>query len=159
LTCGNCSYSPETKPTNPKDAIGSRKVPLHVWPNTATIYGVMGMLSGALQYGRSNYRAIGVRSSIYYDAARRHIDAWFEGVDVDPDSGLHPLAHALACLAIIVDAIEAGKLRDDRMIRGGYQECLARLTPEVERLRDKYAHLNPHHYTIADDPEDFDASA
>lgn len=158
MTCGNCSYNEATKPTNPKDAIGSKKVPLHVWPNTATIWGAMGMLTGALQYGRSNYRAIGVCASIYYDAARRHLDAWFEGVDVDPDTGLNPLAHALACIAILVDAIEAGKLRDDRMIRGGYQECIERLTPEVARLKEKYAGLNPHHYTISDNPEDFDGS-
>lgn len=43
-----------TKPTNPKDAIGSNKVPMHLWPTTATIAGAMALLHGAMKYGRSN---------------------------------------------------------------------------------------------------------
>ena len=37
----------QTKPTNPKDMIGSDKVPLHLWPETATVMGTMGLLDGA----------------------------------------------------------------------------------------------------------------
>ena len=50
-----------TKPTNPKDAVGSDKLPLHLWPTTATVVGALGLLDGALKYGRSNFRAVGVR--------------------------------------------------------------------------------------------------
>ncbi len=88
-----------------------------------------------LKYGRSNFRAVGVRASIYYDAASRHLNAWFEGEAVDPDSGLPHLAHALACLAIIVDAEAAGKLNDDRMHPGGYRALINSLTPHVARLK------------------------
>jgi hypothetical protein len=140
----------DSKPTNPKDAIGSDKIPLHLWPETASILGSLAFLEGALKYGRSNYRAIGVRSSIYYDACRRHITKWFEGEDVDEDSGLPHLSHALACLAILVDAQAAGKLNDDRMIKGGTLQMLKDMTPHVKRLKDKYKDRNPHHYTIKD---------
>ena len=34
------------KPTNPKDAIGSDKLPLHLWPSTATALGCLGLLDG-----------------------------------------------------------------------------------------------------------------
>lgn len=142
---------PERKPTNPKDIIGTDKVPLHLWPETATILGSLGLLDGALKYGRSNYRAVGVKASIYYDAARRHMNAWFEGEDMDPDSKLPHLAHALASLAIIVDAEAAGKLNDDRMIAGGYRGLLDRMTAHVKRLRTQHADKAPKHYTIADD--------
>ena len=71
------------KPTNPKDAIGSGKLPLHLWPTTATALGCISMLNGMLKYGRSNFRAVGIRASIYYDAAMRHLNAWFEGEDDD----------------------------------------------------------------------------
>lgn len=138
------------KPTNPKDAIGSGKLPLHLWPTTATALGSLGLLDGMLKYGRSNFREIGVRASIYYDAARRHMDAWFEGEDVDPDSGLPHLAHALACIAIIVDADAAGKLNDDRMVGGGYRALVTALTPHVARLKALHADKDPKHYTIAD---------
>lgn len=139
------------KPSNnPKDAIGSDKLPLHLWPETATILGSLGLLEGMLKYGRSNFRAIGVRASIYYDACRRHLNKWFEGEDTDPDSGLPHLAHALACLAILVDAQAAGKLNDDRMIQGGYAELVAEMTPHVKRLKALHADKSPKHYTIAD---------
>lgn len=141
---------PSEKPTNPKDAIGSDKVPLHLWPEVATVHGSLAMLDGALKYGRSNFRAIGVRSTIYYDACRRHLSAWFEGEDTAADSGVSHLGHALACIAILLDASAAGKLNDDRMVRGGYDVSLAELTPHVARLKEKYKDRNPRHYTIAD---------
>lgn len=140
----------ETKPTNPKDAIGSDKLPLHLWPKTASVVGSLALLDGASKYGRSNFRAIGVRASIYVDAAERHLTAWFEGEDVDPDSGLPHLGHALACLAILVDAEACGKLNDDRMISGGYRALVERHTPDVARIKAHHADKAPHHYTIAD---------
>lgn len=85
----------ETKSTNPKDLIGSSKLPLSLWPATATAMGCLAFLDGALKYGRSNFRAVGVRASIYVDAAKRHLDAWFEGEEFDPDSSLPHLSHAL----------------------------------------------------------------
>lgn len=135
---------------NPKDAIGSGKLPLHLWPNTATALGCLGLLDGMLKYGRSNWRAAGVRASIYIDAAKRHLDKWFEGQDVDDDSGIPHFAHALACLAILVDAQAAGKLNDDRMVAGGYLTLLDELTPHVARLKDLHSSKNPRHFTIAD---------
>lgn len=139
-----------SKPSNPKDLIGSSKVPLHLWPTTASAMGCMGFLEGALKYGRSNFRAVGVKASIYYDAACRHLNAWFEGEDVDPDSGLPHMAHALACLAIIVDAQAAGKLTDDRMVQGGYRGLVTSLTPHVSRIKDMHKNKKPRHYTISD---------
>lgn len=139
------------KPSNPKDLIGSDKIPLHLWPETATALGALGLLDGALKYGRSNFRAIGVRSTIYMDAARRHLGFWFEGEDIDPDSGLPHLAHALACLAIVVDAEAAGKLNDDRNVAGGFRKWMNGLTPHVKRLKQLHASKSPKHYTIADE--------
>jgi len=136
------------KPTNPKDLIGSNKLPLHLWPTTASALGCLGLLDGALKYGRSNFRRIGIRASVYYDACRRHLDKWFEGEDTDRDSGLPHLAHALACIAIIVDADAAGKMNDDRMTPGGYLKMVESLTPHVRRLRAMHAGKNPIHYTI-----------
>lgn len=144
------SLDQSTKPTNPKDAIGFNKLPIHLWPTTATAMGSLALLDGMLKYGRSNFRAIGVRSSIYFDAVNRHLNAWFEGEDNDPDSGLPHLAHALAGLAILVDAEAAGKLNDDRMTKGGYRKLVNELTPHVERLKELHADKNPHHYTIND---------
>jgi hypothetical protein len=144
------TVAPVSKPSNPKDAIGSNKLPLHLWPETATATGCLAFMEGALKYGRSNFREIGVRASIYIDALHRHANAWFEGEDCDPDSGLPHLSHALACLAIIVDAQAAGKLHDDRQVRGGYRPLVDKLTAHVTRLKQLHADKSPKHYTIAD---------
>lgn len=144
----------ELKESNPKSAFGDVKIPLHLWPGTATILGSLGLLDGALKYGRGNWKAVGVRASTYYDACGRHLNKWFEGEESDPDSGLPHLAHALACLAIIVDAEAAGKLEDDRNYKGGYVDMIGRLTPHVARLKALHAAKNPRHYTIKDNTKE-----
>ena len=147
----NGNIEREWKPTNPKDAIGCDKLPLHLWPTTATAMGCLGLLEGALKYGRKNFRESGVRTSIYIDACKRHLDAYMEGEDHAPDSGTPHLANALACLAIIVDAQAAGKLDDDRNYNGsGYRKLVDNLTPHVRRLKDLFADKKPKHYTIED---------
>lgn len=139
------------KPTNPKDIVGSDKIPLHMWPETATLGGALALLDGALKYGRTNWRFAGVKASIYFDAAKRHLNAWFdEGEDEDPDSGLDHLFHALASIAILIDAKAAGKLTDDRMIHGGYRKLVEELTPMVSKLKSRHQGRNPKHYTIED---------
>ena len=147
---GNITNDSVSKPTNPKDALGSNKIPIHLWPETATVLGAMAFLYGAVNYGRSNYRAIGVRASIYYDAAKRHLNKWFEGETTDSDSGLPHLAHALACIAIIVDAEACDNLNDDRMIAGGYAKMVEEMTPHVARIKEQFKDKHPKHYTIKD---------
>lgn len=139
------------KPTNPKDAIGANKLPLHLWPPAATAYGCIGLAEGALKYGRGNWREAGVKASIYIDACKRHLDAWFEGEECAPDSGSPHLSNALACLAILVDAKTAGKLVDDRNFNGaGYRALVEQLTPQVQHLKDLFKDKSPRHFTIAD---------
>lgn len=139
-----------TKETNPKDAIGGDKVPLHLWPETATVTGALGLLDGALKYGRANWRHAGIKASIYVDALKRHTNAWFEGEDFDPDSGLHHFSHILACAAILVDADACGNMTDDRQTAGGYRALINKMTPHVKRLKTLHAAKTPRHYTIKD---------
>ena len=111
------------------------------------------MLDGALKYGRGNWRHDGARASIYYDAARRHLDKWFETSTTDPDSGLHHLAHALASIAIIVDAEAQGVLVDDRQFVNGtdlFEKFVADQTKHVPRLKAEHAKRKPKHWTIKD---------
>lgn len=138
------------KLSNPKDFIGVNKIPFHLWPETASICGALGLLDGELKYGRCNWRVAGVRISVYYDACRRHMNAYFEGEDIDPDSGIHHLSGALASIAIIVDALAAGKLIDDRMYPGGYRKFIDEMTPHVARLKELRKDKHPKHWTIQD---------
>lgn len=134
---------------NPKDLVGIGKLPLHLWPVTATATGCIAMLNGALKYGRANWRKTPVKASIYVDACHRHLAAWFEGHESD-EEGVPHLSSALACLAIIVDAQAAGMLIDDRQVSGGHAELVRSLTPHVRMLRERHADKRPKHWTIAD---------
>jgi hypothetical protein len=139
------------KAVNPKDGIGNTKLPLHLWPFSATAHGSLALLDGMLKYGRLNWRGTEVRASVYVGALLRHVGEWLEGVNVDAKSGLHPLAHGLACLAIILDAEAAGTLVDDRNYPGGYVELADLLMPHVARLQALYGDAKPpHHWTIKD---------
>jgi hypothetical protein len=143
------SPEPNSRLDNPKDLIGSGKLPLHLWPTTATAAGCVALLNGALKYGRCNWRVVGVRASIYVDACQRHLAAWFEGQERD-EEGIPHLGAALACLAILVDCQAAGLLRDDRNPSGGHQSLLSELTPLVKHLQALHSDKNPRHYTIHD---------
>lgn len=137
------------KPTNPKDAIGILKAPTSTVPMGVIAELGVAMLEGALKYGRHNYRAVGVRTSVYVDAAKRHIDAFWEGEDNDPDAeGLSHVTKAIACLTVLRDAQMQGKCVDDRPPRS--VPFYPRLNEIVKRLIDRYGDRKPKHYTIED---------
>lgn len=104
-----------TKPTNPKDAIGSSKPPLSCVSMPVMFEIGNAMLEGSCKYGRHNYRAAGVRASVYFDAAMRHLARWWEGEDIDPDSGMSHVTKAIAGLVVLRDAQINGMVAfDDR---------------------------------------------
>lgn len=102
------------KETNPKDALGIKRVPFSTIPMVPVAEVGLAMLEGALKYGRHNYRVSGVRGSVYFDAAMRHLTRWWEGEDIDPDSGLHHVTKAMASLMVLRDAQLNGMVIDDR---------------------------------------------
>lgn len=104
----------DSKDTNPKDLIGSTKPGLFCVPSTSLFHLGEAHRDGARKYGPFNWREGGVRASIYLEAFDRHVAAWKEGEQVAPDSGCHHLAHAMACLSILLDAEACGVLQDDR---------------------------------------------
>lgn len=103
-----------TKDTNPKDRMATTRLDLSLFPTTARAYGALAMTEGDLKYGGYNYRTAGVKASVYYAAANRHMDKWFNGEWADEKTGVPHLASALACIGVLIDAIECEKLNDDR---------------------------------------------
>lgn len=99
---------------NPKDKIGIKKARLSLVPTTSIIYQALAMENGADKYGPYNWRENSVRADIYIDATMRHLGQWYNGEELAEDSGVHHLAHAVACIGIIIDALETGNLIDNR---------------------------------------------
>lgn len=134
-----------TKPTNPKDAIGTNKVGMSVLPMNVQMEVALALTEGALKYGKHNYRGCGVRSSVYYDAAFRHLGAWWEGEDIDPDSGLSHITKAIAGLTVLRDCMMRGNVVDDRppKCNEGWMEPL---NERVPKLKLQYKDKIPKHY-------------
>jgi hypothetical protein len=145
------AQQPGAKPSNPKDALGIMKVPASTISAPVMSEVGVAMLEGALKYGRHNYRAIGVRASVYYDAVvARHMALWWEGEDEDPDTceldaegkpipgtGLSHITKAIAGLCVLRDAMIQNKFIDDRPPRSviGWQTDLNK---KVKALLKKY---------------------
>ena len=141
-----------TKLSNPKDAVATDKLPMHLVSPIIKAYQALAHYLGNVKYGAWNWRATGARASTYRAALDRHIDAWWEGEELDPSDGTPHLANAQACLNILIEAKELGVLVDDRPPSG--IAALTRIRGQFEalmpKIRTKYADKNPHHFTIAD---------
>jgi hypothetical protein len=58
---------------------------------------------GAQKYERDNWKHVPESKRRYFDALERHVWAWKMGEQMDPESGLHHLAHAMCCLAFLYE--------------------------------------------------------
>jgi hypothetical protein len=121
------------KDTNPKDAIGVKKVPLSVVPMPVVMEAGLGMMEGGLKYGRHNYRVSGIRASVYFDATMRHMTDWWEGEDIDPASRLSHVTKAISSLFVLRDAMMNEMWVDDRPPRSkpGWMETMNRHAGEL----------------------------
>lgn len=157
---------PATKPSNPKDAIGATKLPIHLVPSAVTRYASLAYFEGASKYGKYNWRVAGARMSIYLDAIHRHLlklqdGEWADGDMVDPaepvDLEAPPthvphLASIIACCGIILDAYEVNKLNDDRPpinpVAGANMDVMKK---HLAHLKTIFAAYSPHQHVITDE--------
>ena len=137
------------KPSNPKDIVGVRKAPMSTVSAPVLAEIGVGMLEGAAKYGRHNYRIVGVRSSVYYDATMRHLMSWWEGEDIDPESGMSHITKAITSLVVLRDSQIQGTVTDDRAPRS--VEFYGTLNKLAGEIIDRHADKSPRHYTIADE--------
>jgi hypothetical protein len=87
---------------------------MHLIPPVANVMESLVFGLGAAKYGPYNWRENSVAASVYISALYRHVAQWWDGEETDPESLMSHLAHARACIAIILDAQNNGKLVDDR---------------------------------------------
>ena len=92
---------------------GTDKPPMGLIPQ-ASLKEVAKVLEfGAKKYARHNWR-LGMDYSRLYDAAYRHIGAFIEGEDTDPETGLSHIAHATCCMLFLLEYTIKGSGTDDR---------------------------------------------
>jgi hypothetical protein len=77
------------------------KYPLHLLPFDALLSVACVLHHGQIKYGARNWEK-GMDWSRVQAAALRHLFAWSNGEDIDPESGMSHLAHATCCLLFLL---------------------------------------------------------
>lgn len=104
---------------DPKGEAGAAKPQIHLVPPSAIIAMAQCMGNGASKYGPYNWRqGHPVNMTTYVSACMRHMLQFLDGEDNASDSGLSHVAHAMAGLAVLFDAIQQGVAYDDRPTKG-----------------------------------------
>lgn len=127
-------YDPDDE--NPKDRIGQTKPPLHLIPPAAEVLESVVMGLGARKYGAFNWRSAKVKATVYIAAAKRHLAQWLDGESNDAESGVSHLAHARACLGILLDAQATGNMVDDRPPPGVATALITQYTGEPSMAQE-----------------------
>jgi len=70
---------------------------------------------GSRKYDSNNWRSANpVALSRHYAAVQRHLNQWWSGEDIDPESGMRHLAHAATTLMFIMELSKSHPEVDDR---------------------------------------------
>lgn len=81
----------------------SEKPRMDLIPPTAEHLLAEVLTHGAQKYAPNNWRKVPDAETRYIAAAMRHINAYRSGEHLDEESGLPHLAHAMCCLAFILE--------------------------------------------------------
>ena len=71
-------------------------VPQGVMPDVVEV-----LTKGAQKYAPDNWMYVDDARTRYYDACLRHLTAWWEGEQLDPETGNNHLSHAICCLMFL----------------------------------------------------------
>lgn len=89
------------------------KLRMELVPVTAINAMARGFGYGADKYEAYNWTK-GLSTSRLYAATMRHLTAWWDGEEMDPESGLSHLDHILCCVAMLEGTVTGGLAEDDR---------------------------------------------
>lgn len=131
----------ESKPSNPKDRAAVTKLDLSLLSEVGIAYGNLAMAEGDYKYGAYNYRAVGVKASVYIAALKRHLAKYENGEWADKKTHVPHLGSIIACAAILADGHAMGNLVDDRP----YALDMEEIYNECEKINKHLQQLFPNH--------------
>lgn len=110
------SHEPGERWTGIKHDTGKRRWDLAPWDALGLFVDVLTL--GASKYSARNWEG-GIAYGRLFGATQRHLTAWWQGEDADPESGQSHLAHALCDVAFLLAFVARGRVElDDRPARG-----------------------------------------
>lgn len=84
-----------------KDDAGKPPYDLLPWGAVAQVVAVLQF--GAKKYAPDNWKQVKDWRRRYFSAACRHLISWVTGEKLDPETGLHHLAHATCCVLFMIE--------------------------------------------------------
>lgn len=105
--------APAEKPAGTALKFDTNKLPLNLLSTEAMNQTAAVLAFGAEKYAAHNWRA-GFAWSRPLAAAMRHLTAFNDGEDRDPESGLSHLAHAACCIMFLLEFEKTHQHLDDR---------------------------------------------
>lgn len=112
---------------NPKQAQGDKKIKVQYIPPSAIIALGEALGEGGVKYGPFNWRDKPVEALTYVGGMLRHLLAYIDGEDIDPEGNKPHLAGILANAAILIDAQHCDTLIDNRPKKGWSGEKIRQL--------------------------------
>lgn len=91
---------------------------------------------GATKYAPDNWKHVPEATTRYYDAAMRHIDAWWQGEGFDAETKRSHLAHAICCLMFLQWLEESSISEEDKAViknKAQYLKATAAAMQEVRK--------------------------
>ena len=115
------------------------KPKMHLLPPKAINEVAKVLTFGAQKYDEENWRKLEDLQSRYSSGALRHIFAHLDSEDLDPESGLSHLAHAICCLLFKLEIeLENAKIEEEDPREADITEHTAcDQSTESDLLRDK----------------------
>jgi len=83
-----------------KDDNGKPRWDLIPWGQVSQVVRVLTF--GAAKYAPDGWQHVPEARERYFAATHRHLERWWAGERVDPESGLPHLAHAVCCLLFLM---------------------------------------------------------
>jgi len=101
----------------------SEKPKLHLLPPKAVIEVGKVLTFGAAKYDPENWKKVPDLQNRYTSAALRHIFAHMDGEELDPETKLSHLAHAMCCLLFKLEVeLEDGSIEKERPREADFPE-------------------------------------
>jgi hypothetical protein len=122
IFCTKCKKSPQWCTCKNRSKMSSKKfdsgkADLSILSITAMSEIAKAFEFGSKKYGRYNYLETGFQYTRLLSACMRHIGAWTWGEEYDQESGLSHLAHAGACVVMLLDHVHYKIGEDNRFKR------------------------------------------
>jgi hypothetical protein len=139
------------------------KAPISLIPRAALVGTAQALDFGAKKYNRYNFME-GIEYTRLTDASMRHILAFLDGEDLDPESGLNHIKHAAANLCMLLYMIDNRQEMDDR-----YKSTIVKQSESVEEIFEQainemkrggfsYGKQNAYHIQVTDRASKFEDS-